>query len=574
MDDHKTSLDNDVGNRELSASLAAARTKTDASARVRPTENRPAANGRTGPVDDTASAIDRPQFLIRFNSILFLEPAGRPAAEQSQPDCFGDLNLDQIVTAVTAGREEYDLKPFFHAALTDCDAIVYRQEIMRDVEDNSVRQAIGSFATEMRAMREIFEEIAKLHFDLQKQALLLDAINVCCQSTAELASALERLSPKSRGLHGFCAWLRSYVDSPRFETLAATARDLRADLSAVRYSVLINGSKVTVRNFKGETDYSADIEDVFGKFSQAAPKDYRHELRDSSWMNHVEAKILELVAVLNPALFGRLGQFCAAEDGQFVDPAVSTFDREIQFYLSYLAYISPLREDGLPFSYPVMSATSKEMTALGCFDLALAGKLNREGQRVVTNDLMLTGNERILVVSGPNQGGKTTFARTFGQLAHLARLGCPIPGRDTRLFLPDRIFTHFERQEDSRNLRGKLQDDLVRIHDILAAATPRSVIVMNEIFTSTTLRDATFLSGKVLEHILKLDALCVWVTFIHELSTHSDRTVSMVSTIEPGDQAIRTYKVVRQPASGRSYAFSIAEKYGLTVERLKERIGR
>ncbi|NKN00862.1 hypothetical protein [Rhizobium leguminosarum] len=179
-----------------------------------------------------------------------------------------------------------------------------------------------------------------------------------------------------------------------------------------------------MRNFKGEADYRAEIEDAFGKFSQAAPKDYRHELRDWSWMNHVEAKILEFVAVLNSALFGRLREFCAAEDGQFVDPIISTFDREIEFYLSYLAYIRPLREDGLPFSYPVMSATSKEMKALDCFDLALAAKLTGEGQRVVANDLILAGNERVLVVSGPNQGGKTTFARTFGQLAYLT---WPVP---------------------------------------------------------------------------------------------------------------------------------------------------
>lgn len=569
MSHHNTTLDTDLCGGKVRKPA-----EMHASARVRLTENPPAANGRTSPAEDTPSAIDRPLFPVRFNSILFPEPAGWPAAEQSQPDCFRDLNLDQLVTALTAGREEYDLKPLFHTALADCDAIAYRQEIMRDVEDDGVRSAIESFATGMRTMREVLAEIAKLHFDLQKQALLLDAVNVYCQSTAELAGSLERLSPRSRGLREFRAWLRSHVDSPRFETLAATARDLRTDLSAVRYSVLINGSKVKVRNFREETDYSAEIEDVFGKFSQVAPKDYRHELRDSGWMNHVEAKILEFVAVLNPALFGRLRQFCAVEDDQFVDPTVSTFDREIQFYLSYLAYVAPLREDGLSFSYPMMSATSKEMKALDCFDLALAAKLRGEGQRVVTNDLILKGNERILVVSGPNQGGKTTFARSFGQMAHLARLGCPIPGRDASLFIADRVFTHFERQEDSRNLRGKLQDDLVRIHDILAAATPRSVIVMNEIFTSTTLRDATFLSGKVLEQILKLDALCVWVTFIHELSTHSDRTVSMVSNIDPGDQAVRTYKVVRQPASGRSYAFSVAEKYGLTAKRLKERVRR
>ncbi|CAN7338105.1 DNA mismatch repair protein MutS [Rhizobium sp. LjRoot258] len=570
MDDHNTSLDGRARPQEIRDPVAPNQT---------PLSRTPGLNRSelgTAPGAVVSSETGEPNALsIPFTSILFSETDRQPSVGQShQPECFTDLNLDQIVASITIGYEEYDLKPFFHSALTDCDAIVYRQEIARDVEDAEVSAVIKAFAAGMRAVRGNFEEIGKLHYDLQKRAVLLDAIDVYCGSSVALSRSLEQLSPKSRGLRAFSAWLRGYVGSSRFVTLAATAKELQARLAAVRYCVLINGSKVTVRNYKGEGDYSAEIEGVFGKFSQAAPKDYLHELRDWSWMNHIEAKILDLVAALNPALFDRLQEFCTAEDRRFVDPRVAAFDREIQFYLSYLAHIAPLQEDGLPFSYPVMSAAIKEMKALDCFDLALAAKLKADGDRVVTNDVALTGDERILVVSGPNQGGKTTFARTFGQLAYLARLGCPVPGRDARFFLADRVFTHFERQEDSRNLRGKLQDDLVRIHDILAAATPNSVVVMNEIFTSTTLRDATFLSREVLQRILELDAFCVWVTFIHELAAYSDRTVSMVSTVDPGDHAVRTYKVIRQQASGRSYALSIAEKYGLTTERLKERIER
>jgi len=507
-----------------------------------------------------------------FHSILFKDNKDRIKEEILEaPLFFVDLNLDQIVNTITVSKREYNLKPFFYSPLHDIDIIKYRQEIIQDLENGLLLGNIKSFAQKIIVMRRYLAMIEKLYYKNHKEGWFLEAVELYCDAVSCLAHDLSLADLKSPGLLAFRVFLTNYAESPQYTSLLMETKNLKADLATVKYCVIIKDSTVKVRKYELETDYTIEVEKTFEKFKQGAVKDHSVKLSVGSGMNHVEAQILDCVAKLFPDIFKTLDDYCA-RNKQFLDETISVFDREIQFYVAYLDYIAKIKWVGLKFCYPQISDENKEVYDYEGFDLALANKRVSENSAIVCNDFYLRDKERVIVVSGPNQGGKTTFARTFGQLHYLTSLGFPVPGREAQLFLFDRLFTHFEKEEDIKNLRGKLQDDLVRIFAILDQATPNSIIILNEIFTSTSLKDAVFLSKKIMERITQLDLLCVCVTFIDELASFSEKTISMVSTIVPENPAVRTYKIVRKPADGLAYAISIAEKYRLTYEYLKERV--
>jgi len=511
---------------------------------------------------------------VSFRSILFEESQlGTDVEGRQAPEFFGDLNLDQIVDAITAGRDEYNLKPFFYTPLHHVEAIHYRQDVLRDLQDPALMGQIRSFAHEMREMRGHIARSDKAYYQYEKESWFLEAVHIYCAAINRLTRDLALANLRSLGFQALREYLAAYCESEDFVSLATETKKLRTELSSIRYCLLIEGKRITVSRYEPSPDYGADVSQTFEKFRQEAARDYGFEFRSAPDMDHVEAAILDRVALLFPDVFSSLDEYCRRHR-VYLDSTLAAFDREVQFYIACLEYMEPFKRAGLSFCYPTVTDESKEVHGRGVFDLALANRLIREKTPVVTNDFDLREPERIFVVSGPNQGGKTTFARTFGQLHYLASIGCPVPGSSARLFLFDNLFTHFEREEDIRNLSGKLEDDLLRIHQILESATPNSILIMNESFLSTTLNDALFLSKEVMERIVQLDMLCVSVTFLDELASLSETTVSMVSTVNPVDPALRTFKIVRKPADGLAYAAAIAEKYHLTYHSVKERVGR
>jgi DNA mismatch repair protein MutS len=484
-----------------------------------------------------------------------------------------DLNLDQIIDAIIAKREDPKyLRAHFLGQLHDEDAIRYRQEVFLDLELAELFAAASRFAEAMRTVRRNITQASKMTHEQQRRGWLLDAAAIYCTSIDDLATAFSESAPMSRALQGLQTYIENYRSSVPFSALKEETLAANAALGAVTYAMRITAGRIDVVRTQGESDYSAEVEATFERFSQEVVKDYRVNFRGWPGVDRIGGEVLTMVAKLFPDEFASLKSWFERHRN-FFDRTIRESERELDFYLALRSYIDPLKAAGLSFCFPEVSENFKAVHAQNTFDLALAAKIvTGDLGTIVTNDFDLTGTERIFVVSGPNQGGKTTLARTFGQLHHLASIGAPVPGTYAALFVFDRIFTHFEAEEDLVRLSGKLEDDLVRVHEILSRATPQSIVILNEIFTSTSLNDARNLGTRIMERLIALDLLCVFVTFVDEMASMGDTVVSMMSTVVPSDPAQRTFRVIRAPADGLAHALALAEKHCVTYECIRERL--
>jgi DNA mismatch repair protein MutS len=164
---------------------------------------------------------------VNFYSILYRDLADRPEQEPSgAPSFFRDLNLDQIVAAITTGREEYNLRPFFYAPLTDVVAIGYRHEVMQDLEQIELLENIKAFARGMRSVRDHLAQAEKLRHQYQKQRSFLGAAKIYCEAIIRFVDDLSLAPISSRGLRAFRGYLTGYVNSPQFTALRQQTKEL------------------------------------------------------------------------------------------------------------------------------------------------------------------------------------------------------------------------------------------------------------------------------------------------------------------------------------------------------------
>jgi DNA mismatch repair ATPase MutS len=212
-------------------------------------------------------------------------------------------------------------------------------------------------------------------------------------------------------------------------------------------------------------------------------------------------------------------------------------------------------------------------------------KDDEERQSVVTNDIRIAPDGGILILTGPNRGGKTTFMQGVGLLHILAQLGLRVPGTQAVISPLDHLFTHFPLAEQPESDAGRFGEEAIRLGKIFEQVTRHSLVLLNESLASTSFSESLYLAQDIVRILRRVGARAIYATHLHELASKVDelnnsvpgdsRIISVVSSPREtaaqatGAEVDHTYQLEVRPPLGRSYAREIAARYGISYEQLE-----
>ena len=217
---------------------------------------------------------------------------------------------------------------------------------------------------------------------------------------------------------------------------------------------------------------------------------------------------------------------------------------ELAFYVGCLNLHNQLITQGYSICFPEMFSKKEHgFECDGLYDTALV-LLKKEG---VVGNVINANGKKLVVITGANQGGKTTFLRSYGQARLMMQCGIFVAGKAFRASLLNGLFTHFKREEDASMKMGKLEEELARMSSIVEKLSPGSVVLFNESFSSTNEREGSEIGRQIVDALLDSQIEIVTVTHQFEFANdyyQKNRSDILHLRAERLEGGTRTFKIL------------------------------
>ncbi|MFH1387661.1 MAG: DNA mismatch repair protein MutS [bacterium] len=259
---------------------------------------------------------------------------------------------------------------------------------------------------------------------------------------------------------------------------------------------------------------------------------------------------------------------------------VAGFTKQLQavaFALAQTDVLLSLAEVAVENKYcrPILQAPNSQLRTIQGRHPVVEKTLNEF--QFVPNDVELNDEQRFLLITGPNMGGKSTYMRQVALICLMAQIGSFVPANKAELSLIDRIFTRIGAMDDIYSGQSTFMVEMTETANIINNATEKSLIILDEIGRGTSTFDGMSIAAAVAEYIhTKIRAKTLFATHYHEITQLADKHKGManvnVLVKEAGDKITFLHQVVPGPAD-RSYGIQVAKLAGLpneVVKRAKE----
>lgn len=460
-----------------------------------------------------------------------------------------DLGLD-ILFDVMAAQDEFIFKVVSAVPLlslsNDLATVVYRQGILKDCLANiaEVKTLYDITVAGAEARKNSWLGV----FSSYPTSILsgsVDIMQVLIDILKQLRQFTDEVSPrfKSEGFKRFFKMIAEQLTDEYFQTVDDHLADLKLKEGTLMSAQLSEGNKgdqYTLHRLP--TQKHSWWEWLFPK----KPEGFVFSIhpRDESG--------IRALSELN----NRSVNLVANAVAQSVDHILGFFNllrTEFAFYVGCINLKNKLDELGEPVCIPEAHEPDSSVRSFsGLYDVNLSLSMQR---KIVANDLEADG-KNLVIITGANQGGKSTFLRSVGLSQLMMQSGMFVCAKSYRGSLSGSLFTHFKRKEDAQMVSGKFDEELNRMSGLIDQIKPHAMILFNESFASTNDREGSEIARQIVSALLEKNVKIFFVTHLYQFanSFYQDKKGNTVFLRpERTEQAKRTFKVVAGNPQQTSY---------------------
>ncbi|MFP4330683.1 MAG: MutS-related protein [Spirochaetaceae bacterium] len=531
-----------------------------------------------------------------LSRVSLLEPEGHSDASYwNLPEqVCEDLNLEEITRAVTSEGSPFDRVARVLGRLpVDPGVSRYRQEILKDLREvPGLREAM---AAEVSGSRELLGARYSYSEDLLETVGRLTELELFLEGIRGFADALgsRREQLTSRGLRRFDEALQEATADATFRAMEEELPGLRKGLRNRRsLTVGINlddkmrPQAATLLSVNEKPfDQATSLQRLLSLFTPegAATPLHTNDLPESLRRSDGSAPALsplfrdleELLRSIVRPVARALRSYAYVQTETLGEIA-----SELSVYLGVLSMADALEEQGLwSCEAELLDAEEPHPSCdlTGVFALSLTGSAGAHA--VVANDFQLNSGEALVILTGPNSGGKTTYLRAVAQAQFLGQHGFPVPARRARLTpVPGMLSLFTSAEGEGGTMEGRLAQELRRLSQMVSRAPRGSLYFFNEAFSSTGTDDAVEIAETVLKAIIDSGGRVLFATHLHALAGKRDEIArdlpgaEVVNLVAQSGEEGPTYSIERGEPEGRSYAARLVREYGLDYQTLRNRL--